>query len=98
MSRSLIRPRFPLPPAEYNQQYMSEIVRQFSILVQQIQNPGDERFTTVTITQLPTNDVGLEQGTLYNHDGFVKVSELDTSAVAGSGLSTTLGTVTVSIS
>ena len=98
MSRSLVRPRFPLPPAKYNQQYMSEIVRQFSILIQQVQNPGDGRFTTVTITQLPTNDVGLEQGSLYNHDGFVKVSELDTSSVAGSGATTGIGTVTVSIS
>jgi len=95
MSRGIVKPQFPLPPVEYNQQYMSEVVRQFSILIQQIQNPGDGRFTTVTITQLPTNDVGLEQGTLYNHDGFVKVSELNTSAVAGSTAVTGLGTVTV---
>lgn len=98
MSRGLVRPQFPLPPNQYDSGYMAEIVRQFSILIQQIQNPGDERFTTVTITQLPTNDVGLEQGTLYNHGGFVKVSKLDTSSVAGSGMTTGLGTVTVSIS
>lgn len=98
MSRSLVRPQFPLPPNQYDPSYMAEIVRQFSVFIQQVQNPGDERFTTVTITQLPTNDVGLEQGTLYNHGGFVKVSELDTSSVAGSGMTTTAGTVTVSIS
>ena len=98
MSRSIVRPQFPLPPVEYNQQYMSEIVRQFSILIQQMQNPGDSRFTTVTITQLPTNDVGLEQGSLYNSGGFVKVSELDVSAVAGSSATTELGSVTVVIS
>jgi hypothetical protein len=98
MSRGLVRPNFPLPPAQYDSRYMAEIVRQFSVFIQQVQNPGDERFTTVTITQLPTNDVGLEQGSLYNHGGFVKVSELDTSSVAGSGMVTTAGTVTVSIS
>ena len=98
MSRKLVRPQFPIPPVEYNQQYMSEVIRQFSILMQQLRNPGDARFAEVTITQLPTNDVGKEQGTLYNHGGFVKVSALDTSSVAGSSATSTAGTVTVSIS
>lgn len=97
MSRSVVRPQLPLPPVEYNQGYMAEIVRQFSVLIQQIQNPGDGRFTTVVITNLPTNDVGLESGSLYNHGGSVKVSELRTAAVAGSSLATTNGNVTVVI-
>ena len=98
MSRKLVRPQFPIPPREYSPQYMSEVIRQFSILMQQIRNPGDARFAEVTITQLPTNDVGKEKGTLYNHGGFVKVSVLDTSSVAGSSATSSVGTVTVSIS
>ena len=77
---------------------MSEIVRQFSLLIQQLQNPGDARHTVITLTNLPTDDVGLEQGSVYNHNGFLKISELDTSSVRGSGLTVTIGTVTVGIS
>lgn len=98
MSRKLIKPNFPLPPANYDQQYLSEVVRSFSIFLQQMQNPGDGRFSAVTITGLPRNDVGLESGTLYNHEGVVKVSELRTSSVAGQSLTTTQGSVAVSIS
>jgi hypothetical protein len=98
MSRSLIRPQFPIAPEDYSQRYMSEIVRQFSLLIQQLQNPGDARHTVITLTNLPTDDVGLEQGSVYNHTGFLKISELDTSSVRGSGLTVTIGTVTVGIS
>jgi len=98
MSRKLARPQFPLPPREYSQQYMAEIVRSFSVFLQQVQNPGDARFTTVTVSQLPTNDVGLEKGSLYNHDGVVKVSQLKTTSTLGQSLTTTQGSVSVSIS
>jgi hypothetical protein len=98
MSRSLIRPQFPIAPEAYSQRYMSEVVRQFSLLIQQLQNPGDARHTVITLTNLPTDDVGLEQGSVYNHNGFLKISELDTSSVRGSGLTVTIGTVTVGIS
>ena len=98
MSRKLIKPNFPLPPSEYDQQYLSEVVRSFSIFLQQMQTPGDGRFSTVTSTALPTNDIGLESGSLYNHEGVVKVSELKTSSVAGQSLTATIGSVSVSIS
>jgi hypothetical protein len=98
MSRSLVRPQFPVAPEAYSQRYMSEVVRQFSLLMQQLQNPGDARHTVITLTNLPTDDVGLEQGSVYNHNGFLKISELDTSSVRGSGLTVTIGTVTVGIS
>ena len=95
MSRRLVKPQFPLPPQEYSQNYMSEVVRSFSLFLQKIENPGDSRFTTVTITNLPTNDVGLESGTIYNHDGFARVSQLDTSAVAGTSGTMSVGSVSV---
>lgn len=96
MTRSVVRPQLPLPPVEYNQGYMAEIVRQFSVLIQQIQNPGDGRFTTIVVTDMPDNDVGLEQGSLYKHGGYVMISELSRSAVSGSSMTVTAGSVTVS--
>ena len=41
MSRNLAIPYFPNAPQEYSQQYLAEVVRAFSIYVQQIQNHGE---------------------------------------------------------
>lgn len=40
MSSPLPRPFFPLPPDEYRKEYFSEIVRAFSVYVEQQSNPG----------------------------------------------------------
>lgn len=46
-------PFFPTPPGEYNRQYMAQLVRAFSVFVQQTNNPGDAIFTTLRLTALP---------------------------------------------
>jgi len=73
MSRNLAIPYFPNAPREYNQQYISEVVRAFSVYVQQVQNPGEGRNTRLVLTDLPTSPDGLEPGTLYQDGGFVKI-------------------------
>ena len=71
MSRNLAIPYFPNAPREYNQQYISEIVRAFSVYVQQVQNPGEGRNTFGVFTNLQTDDSGLETGAIFNHGGWV---------------------------
>lgn len=97
-SRRLVRPLFPVPPGEYSPQYMAEIVRQFSVFIQQFNNPGDARFTELTLTALQENDVGLPEGGVYKQGGFLKIAELYIAAPAGTSASASPGTVTVSIS
>ena len=46
-------PFFPTPPGEYNRQYMAQLVRAFSVFVQQVNNPGDAVFATVQLLSLP---------------------------------------------
>lgn len=73
MSRLNNFPFFPEPPAQYDPQYLSQLTRAFSILAQQLQNPGEGRFTRVVLTDLPTSATGLETGTLWNDSGTVKI-------------------------
>ena len=73
MSRQLVPPNFSLPPNEYDPHYFSEMVRSFSQLVNQLQNPGELRGTKITLTDLPTSDTGLEVGALFNDNGTIKV-------------------------
>jgi len=98
MSRRLARPFFPVPPPQYMQNYFAELVRSFSVYLDQMQNPGDIRGTQLTLTELQTDDVGLETGALFQHDGFVKIAQLNTASVRGSGGTGQVGQVTVVIS
>jgi hypothetical protein len=46
-------PFFPTPPADYNRQYMAQLVRAFAVFAQQVNNPGDAVFATVQLLSLP---------------------------------------------
>ena len=70
MSRGLVQPLFPNPPTDYDPVFMAEIVRAFSVFLQQVNNPGPWRATDMTLTALQTNDKGLEVGALFQKDGF----------------------------
>jgi len=97
MSRNLVRPFFPVPPVEYQQRYTQEVVRSFSVYLEQMQNPGEGRNTFTVFTNLQTDDVGLEPGSVFNHGGYLKVSELSTPHVRGVSATGSVGSVTVSI-
>ena len=48
-------PYFPIAPQDYNQGYMSEVVRAFSVYLAQAQNPGTAVFNTLNLLNLPTH-------------------------------------------
>ncbi len=95
MSRRLSRPYFPIPPSQYQQTYFTEVIRAFSVFLEQVQNPGDVRATELTLTNLQTDDSGLETGALFQQGGFVKVTLSNTPHVRGSTGTGGVGTVTV---
>jgi hypothetical protein len=95
MSRNLFRPFFPVPPTEYSQRYLAEVVRSFSVYLDQQQNPGEGRNTELTLTNLQTDDSGLETGALFQQGGFVKITQLNSPHVRGSSALGSVGTVSV---
>jgi len=50
MARNLVVPLFPVPPDEYSRRYMAEVTRAFSVYTTQMQNPGAETVTTLTMS------------------------------------------------
>ena len=96
MSRNLTLPFFPVPPEEYNHQYFAELVRAYSNYLQQMQNAGEGRNTFTVFTQLQTDDNNLETGTVFNHGGYLKVSQINTPHVRGVSATGGVGAVTVS--
>lgn len=49
MASNVPIPYFPTPPAEYNRNYMDQLVRAFAVFAQQVNNPGPLRATTLTL-------------------------------------------------
>lgn len=95
MSRNLPLPFLPVPPTEYNQGYLAEIVRSLSVYMQNERNPGEGRNTFSVFTNLQTDDSGLETGAIFNHGGYIKITEPNTPHVRGSTASGLVGTVSV---
>jgi|TARA_R100001086_G_scaffold43396_1_gene19176 hypothetical protein len=98
MTRNLVLPEFPVPPQEYEARYIAEIVRAFSVFLQQAQNPGEGRDTALTLTALQTDDVGLETGAVFNHTNYIKITVLPNPHPRGSAATVSVGSVTVSTS
>ena len=98
MSRNLVRPFFPVPPQDYTQGYMTEVLRAFSVFLEQYQNPGEGRHTKLTLTQLQGNDQGLEVGALFEYNGYVKITKSNVPHVGGVSGTGGVGTVTVTTS
>ena len=42
-----------------------------------MQNPGEGRHTRLVLTALPNSDQGLETGSLFERNGFIKISIAD---------------------
>ena len=98
MSRNLGRPFFPTTPTEYNKAYMDTLIQSFAVYIQQQQNPGEGRNTTIVLTDLAGNDSDLEPGTIYQIDGILRVSQLNAPTPAGASGTGQVGSVLVSIS
>tara|TARA_R110001599_G_scaffold116601_1_gene284384 strand:- start:108 stop:419 length:312 start_codon:yes stop_codon:yes gene_type:complete len=101
MSRNLVLPFFPVPPEEYSQEYMAEVMRSFASYLTQIQNPGEGRHTTLTLTNLQTDDQGLPIGELFEYRdasgmmGYVKIAVANASNLKGIEATSGVGSVTV---
>ena len=95
MSRRLARPFFPVPPQDYDRTYFTEVIRAFSLFLQQVQHPGDARHTEMTLTNLQTHDQGLEVGALFNVDGFVKITRNNVPHPASLSATASIGSVSV---
>ena len=94
-TRRVVRPLFPVAPSEYSQNYTAEVVRAFSVFLEQIQNPGDVRATTLTLTDLQDNNVGLETGAIFQVNGVLHITLENQPYIGGASATSGVGQVTV---
>lgn len=58
-------PVLPLPPLEYDVQYMNQLIRLLNFYIQQQSVPGLVQGTTATLTAVPTSTAGLVSGQIW---------------------------------
>jgi hypothetical protein len=94
-SRKVVRPLFPQAPVDYSQNYTAEVLRAFSVFLEQVQNPGDLRATTLTLTELKDNNQGLETGAVFQVNGILHITLANQAFTPGATATGSVGTVTV---
>ena len=97
MDVRLIPPTFTRAPAQYDQLYFNDLVRALISLITYIQAPGEGRQTTIVLTNLASNDSGLEPGTIFQVNGALRVSVLYSPYVAGQSATGQVGSVSVTV-
>ena len=98
MSRKAQFPTFPSPPARgIDAQWATSLVRSLDQLAYILQNPGEGRMTTLVLTDLPTDDVGLETGALFRRGSEVLIVSPEIAFPAGLAGTVALGSVTVTV-
>jgi hypothetical protein len=66
-------PVLPLPPLEYDVQYMNTLIRLLNYFIQQQDNPGQIRGSDLHLSGLPTTATGLVSGDVWNNAGTLKI-------------------------
>ena len=97
MDVRLIPPIFTRAPAQYEQTYFNDLIRALISLITYIQAPGEGRQTTIVLTNLASNDSGLEPGTIFQVNGALRVSVLYSPYVSGLSATGRVGSVTVTV-
>ena len=95
MDYRIVFPTFPRPPAEYDQRYFQDLSRSLEALVVAIRTAGEGRQTTIVLTDLQGNDVGLEPGTIFEVSGALRISKANLPYVAGNVATGRVGSVSV---
>jgi hypothetical protein len=95
MDRRVQLPNFPLPGPAYDQRQQADLINSLNRLVVALRSPGEGRQTTLVLTNLKSNDQGLEAGTLFEVGGALRVSVPNKPYVAGNVATGSVGTVAV---
>ena len=98
MSRGLVQPLFPNPPLEYNQDYQAELLRAWSIFLQQVSNPGPWQASALTLPNLQTDNSGLPLGGVFQYGDELRITVANIPYLRGSQATGAVGQATVTIS
>lgn len=94
MTTKVIRTILPVAPRAYDSNYVNQLARNLDRVIDEQRNP------VLNIQDMPSDGVAniLEQGDLFEANGFVKIKRLKDVYSGSFSATTAVGTVTVEIS
>lgn len=95
MDRRLSFPVFGNPPNNYAREFFDDQTRKLNQLVTLMRSPGEGRNTTIVLTNLQSNDYGLEPGSIFAVNGALRVSVPNIPYPAGLSVRGLVGGVSV---
>jgi len=98
MSRGLVQPLFPNPPEGYDQRYQAEVMRAFSVFLQQVNNPGPWQASALTLPNLQTDNYNLPLGGIFQYGDELRITVANMPYARGSQATGDVGQATVTIS
>ena len=98
MSRRVTFPLFGNARERYSQYEEMQRQQSYNLLVRALKSVGEQRAFKLVITNIQQGDKGLEPGTLFADGNRVFISQLDLAFPAGISMTSSVGSVTVSIS
>ena len=98
MSRGLVQPLFPNPPEGYDQRYQAEVMRAFSVFLQQVSNPGPWQASALTLPNLQTDNYNLPLGGIFQYGDELRITVANMPYARGSQATGAVGQVAVTIS
>tara|TARA_R110002153_G_scaffold145507_7_gene296813 strand:- start:1124 stop:1420 length:297 start_codon:yes stop_codon:yes gene_type:complete len=96
MSRGLVQPQFPNAPSKYDQRFMAEIVRAFSVFLRQVNNPGPWQASELALPDLHQDNFELRIGDIFQHGDELRITVANKPYPRGSAAIGAVGSVTVS--
>lgn len=90
-----IKQVLPLPPAQYEQGYLQQLVRAMTDYIEQMSNPGPVVCSSLRILQCPRSGGGLPQGSVWARNGVLYIVDSSYGSPGGVTAVGSVGTVTV---
>ena len=98
MSRRISFPLFGDARDRYNQYHEQQQQQSYNLLVRALKAVGEQRAFSMIITNIQQGDSGLEPGTLFADGNRVFIAQLDSAFLSGASVTSSVGSVTVTIS
>ena len=71
--KSFAPPALPLPPKEYSEEYVNQLVRSLNSYFRLLGSTTPIVVDSITLNDLPTSSTGLPPGSVWNDGGTLKI-------------------------
>jgi hypothetical protein len=92
--QQFVAPALPVPPNEYNQQYVTNLIRALRLYFNQLDSTASLQIDGLSLLSLPTSGYGLRTGTVFRVGEDLKIVVPNVAYTAGVSSSGSIGSVT----